>query len=244
MSDEPPPLAVILAGGLGTRIRHVLPNLPKVLAPAAGRPFLEWLLCYLHLQGIRRAVLSTGYLGEHIDDFAQQLQIPELAVSCVRERAPLGTAGAVVHALSEQPDTASDVLVCNGDSLALAELSELRDALDVSGSAAAMLAVRVQEARHFGTVAMGAGGALVGFAEKRPGAGLVNAGVYLLRRAALARFPPNRPLSFEFDVFPALIGAGIRVQVVASDCPFLDIGREDTLVQADAFVAANNAWFQ
>jgi D-glycero-alpha-D-manno-heptose 1-phosphate guanylyltransferase len=242
--DKSFPLTVILAGGLGTRLRRVLPYLPKALAPVAGRPFLEWVLRFLHSQGVRRAVLSAGYLGNQIDEFSKRLHIPGFEITCVHEPAPLGTAGALIHALAKLEGVTGNVLVCNGDSLALGDLNPLTRALADPLTGAAVFAVPVAEALHYGTLDVDADGTLRGFSEKRPGAGLVNAGIYLLRRSTVTRFPNAAPLSFEYDVFPSLVGQGVRVKVVPCDCPFLDIGREVSLAQADSFVEEHMEWFQ
>jgi len=233
------PLAVVLAGGEGTRVRHLLRRLPKPLAPVAGRPFLEWQLRYLRRQGIERAVLSTGYRADEVDAFAGALAVPGLQVSCVRELQPLGTGGGFLHAIEHSELGQSGALVCNGDSLVLAPLEPLL----AQSTDGALLAVEVEDASRFGSLRT-RDGLLEGFAEKRPGAGLVNAGVYLFRRATIARFPRKMPLSFEYDVFPALIGAGARIGVVPCKAPFLDIGTERTLAQADAFIRSNLNWFE
>jgi D-glycero-alpha-D-manno-heptose 1-phosphate guanylyltransferase len=213
------------------------------LAPVAGRPFLEWVVRFLYAQGITRLVISTGYLGDRIDDFAKTLIMPGLELRCVREPAPLGTAGAVIHSLESLRTGTKNVLVCNGDSLALADLRPLLTALTQPGTDASLLAVRVADAAHYGTVRTDDDGTLQGFHEKRPGAGLANAGVYMLHAATVARFPDAVPLSFEYDVFPSLLEQGLKLKVVPCDCPFLDIGRESTLAKAETFVKANMEWF-
>src|SRR5579859_1897382 len=196
------PVAVVLAGGLGTRLKKVLPDLPKPLAPVAGKPFLEWVLRYLRGQGIERVVLSAGHHAEKVAAFARQLDVEGMQVAVAVEREPLGTAGGFLNAL-ESEHSESDVLVCNGDSLVLADLKTLFQALKHAD--AAILGVRVADASRFGTLKRSADGQLLGFEEKRPGAGVVNGGVYLFSRDTVARFPKKRPLSFKYDVFPALI---------------------------------------
>ncbi|MEJ6021473.1 sugar phosphate nucleotidyltransferase [Ramlibacter sp. PS4R-6] len=243
MTNAAPRVAVVLAGGLGTRVRHLLGALPKPLAPVAGRPFLEWVLRYLHGQGVQRAILSAGYGAAQISDFAAGLQLRGMQVDVAAEPEPLGTAGGFLHAWHALRPEGADVLVLNGDSLALADLAPLGAAL--TNAAAAMLAVQVDDASRYGSLAVDAQARLKGFAEKRAGAGagLVNAGVYLFSRAAVDAFPPRRPLSFETDVFPALLGEGRPVQVVAAACPFLDIGTEASMAQAGRFITDNRHWF-
>ncbi len=229
--------AVILAGGLGLRIRHRLVGLPKPMAPAAGRPFVEWVIRWVHQAGqVDEFLLSTGYLAEvvkaHFDRFAH----PRIRVRCHAEPHPLGTAGAFLHcvALDSRPAPAA-WLVANGDSLALADLRPLWEAVEVHGGSGALLAVRVADASRFGTVETGSDGTLAGFREKRPGAGLVNAGVYVFRHRLLREFPTTLPLSFETQVFPAL-AARHRILVVETGAPFLDIGTEESLAEAETFL--------
>ncbi len=110
---------------------------------------------------------------------------------------------------------------------------------DLDGS---ILGLDAADAARYGTLAS-AGGRLTGFAEKRPGSGTINAGVYLLRHRLLARFPAKRPLSFETDVFPSLLAAGAAIAVVPVEAPFLDIGTPETLAQVEGFISANKSFF-
>jgi D-glycero-alpha-D-manno-heptose 1-phosphate guanylyltransferase len=238
-----PALAVVLAGGFGTRVRHLLGELPKPLAPVAGRPFLDWVLRYLRGQGVRRAVLSAGYGAEQIARFASHVQLAGMQVESVAEPEPLGTAGGFMHAWRTLQPPDSEVLVVNGDSLALADLGPLAAASQGGGSA--MLAVEVPDVGRYGSVTVDDARRLVAFAEKRAsaGAGLVNAGVYRFSRGALDAFPSRTPLSFESDVFPALLARGAQVHVVPATCAFLDIGTEASMAQADTFIAENRRWF-
>jgi D-glycero-alpha-D-manno-heptose 1-phosphate guanylyltransferase len=236
--------AVVLAGGQGTRIRHLLPDLPKPLAPVAGRPFLEWVVRYLRRQGVARIVLSTGHHAEKVEAFAGGLVLEGVSIDCVGEPTPLGTAGGFLHAYKAVPDSAPEVLVCNGDSLVLAELAPLFASLGAPDVDAALLAVTVNDASRYGTVDAGDGGFLRGFAEKRSGAGHINGGCYLFRRSVIGRFPDGRPLSFEYDVFPALISGGARIKVVPCEAAFLDIGTESSLAQASGFIEDNMRWFE
>lgn len=233
------PLVVILAGGSGTRIQHLLLGLPKPLAPVAGRPFLDWLIRYLRRQGLARIVISAGYRSEKLAEFSKGA-----GVECVVESEPLGTGGGFVHALAGAGDADSDVIACNGDSLVLADFAPLREAMRDPSVDAAILGVQVADATRFGTIEVDGRGFLKHFSEKHPGAGLVNAGVYLFRRATVARFPAKRPLSFEYDVFPYLVSQNARIRVVSCVAPFLDIGTEQSLSQADTFIRGNRDWFE
>jgi D-glycero-alpha-D-manno-heptose 1-phosphate guanylyltransferase len=235
-------VAVVLAGGRGTRLRRVLADRPKPLAPVAGRPFLEWVLRYLRAQGVKRAVLSTGYLAEQIQGFADELDLSGIDVSCVEEKEPLGTAGGFLEAWRSDARDASAALVLNGDSLALSSLAPL---LDLQADAA-VLGVRVDDASRYGTLDVDTASRLVAFREKmpQPGSAVINAGVYAFRRTTIERFAAlKRPLSFETDVFPALLQHGADIRVAETSAPFLDIGTEESLARASGFIAENEHWF-
>ena len=235
--------AVVLAGGFGTRVQHLLPDVPKPMAPVGGRPFLEWVVRYLAKQGVRQVVLSTGYRAEVIERHFASEPVTGMRCLCVREEQPLGTAGGFLHSANTSALQPTAWLVLNGDSLALADLDPLRRALDDPALAGAILGRAVEDASRFGTLATDGRGDLARFDEKRPGRAVINAGVYLLRHELLARFAAQRPLSFEHEVFPALITAGALVRVHAVACPFLDIGTPETLPEAEAFVRGHSTWF-
>ena len=235
--------AVILAGGFGTRIRHLLDDVPKPMAPVAGRPFLEWVVRYFHAQGVRRFVLSTGYRAEVIARHFAAQPVPGIEVVCVPETEPLGTAGGFLHAVAGSGFTSSTWLVANGDSLALADLGGLLTSMKPKMVSAAILGLSVSNTSRFGALDVSADSRLMRFAEKRPGAGLINAGVYAFKEQALRSFPDTRPLSFELEVFPSLLAAKVQIAVKAVEAPFLDIGTPDTLTAAERFIQANLCHF-
>jgi D-glycero-alpha-D-manno-heptose 1-phosphate guanylyltransferase len=238
--------AVILAGGLGTRLRAVLPETPKPMAPVEGRPFVEWVARWLAAAGVRAVTVSTGYEGETIARHFTSRAVPGIAVECVREARPLGTAGGFLHAARTSRRTPAGWLVLNGDSLALASLEALVERLERCAADAAIVACRVADAQRYGRLDVEPDGRLRGFAEKMPadeGPGLINAGVYVIRHALLDRFPDREPLSFEHDVFPTWLARGIRIAVSESADPFLDIGTAASLALADGFIRNNRERF-
>ncbi|MCE0484494.1 MAG: NTP transferase domain-containing protein [Methylacidiphilales bacterium] len=234
--------AVILAGGQGTRIRHLLPECPKPMALVLGRPFLEWIVRFLILQGIRDIILSTGYKAEQIESHFGASQIPGATIRCVREKIPRGTAGGFLEAIAGAA-TPDAWLICNGDSLVLTSLGPLFETLRMQTVAGALLGIPVGDASNYGTLECDSQGTLHRFAEKRPGRGLVNAGVYLFRCNPCNGFPDGLPLSFEKDVFPRLLADKAKLHVVPATGPFLDIGTPKTFGLAERFIAGNPAFF-
>jgi D-glycero-alpha-D-manno-heptose 1-phosphate guanylyltransferase len=227
---------VLLAGGFGTRVAHLLPNVPKPLAEVAGRPFIEWVIRYFKGYGVERFILSTGYLSETIERHFVGNPVPDVTVFCIKEPTPLGTAGGFLNAIKSFPEPRNGWLVANGDSLVVTNPAILIEAARKNDWSAAILGLEVSDASRFGSLLMDSDGTLQSFAEKRAGAGLINAGVYWLSAGSRHEFPPQRPLSFELDVFPHFIAKGMRTGVVPVSAPFMDIGSPSSLAEAEAFI--------
>ncbi len=236
-------MAVILAGGLGTRIKHLLPNLPKPMAPVRGRPCIEWLVRYLGGQGIRRVLISTGYLSEVIEQHFATNPVSGVSVRCIPETETLGTGGGFLNAVHAGGEVATGWLVLNGDTFALADLAEATATVENQAMAGVIFARPVADTSRYGSLVTDASGNLVRFEEKRPGQGLISAGVYLFRDELVRTFSTRLPLSLERDVFPALTSAGALIKVLPMDTPFLDIGTPETLPAADSFIREHLGWF-
>ncbi|MDA1276794.1 MAG: nucleotidyltransferase family protein [Verrucomicrobia bacterium] len=236
--------AVILAGGFGTRLRSVLSDLPKPMAPVLGKPFLEWVVRYLAIQGILRIRISTGYLAESVAAHFDKQPVADVAVTCVVEPEPLGTAGGFLNAARTVSPKPKAWLVLNGDSLAFASIETMVSLLGRTGVSGVLMGVRMEDAARYGTILTTAKGDLLRFEEKRPGSGLINAGVYLFREPVLEKFPSHRPLSFETSVFPELLGSNVRLRVLESDGAFLDIGIPESLAAAEGFISKNLHQFE
>jgi NDP-sugar pyrophosphorylase family protein len=228
--------AVVLVGGRGTRIADFYPDIPKPMVPVCGQPFLYWVTAWLVGHGIKDIIYSTGYRAEQISQWAAGAK-SDARLRCVTEAQPLGTGGGVIECLHLCAD---HVLVVNGDSLIPVALAQL--IARAAGADGALLGVKVEDAARYGTLTLDADGRLLEFAEKRSGAGIVNAGVYLLRRSLLEPFARGQRLSMEQDVLPALIAQGAQLACeVAENAPFLDIGTPESVQQADDFVRRNMA---
>lgn len=227
--------AVVLAGGRGTRIAHLVPDLPKPLVPVAGKPFLEWLTLFLMRHGLKRFVYSTGYKAEQIEAWTRDVALPDVTMQTVAEPAALGTGGAMFGCLDRCGDW---FLALNGDSLAIFDLTQLT--AFAGGDVDCVIAgLPVADASRYGSLDVDANGRLLGFREKQPGAGLINAGFYLFRKEALLPFVRPGQVSLETEVLPAMIAAGLRVNVLnIGKVDFIDIGTPETLAAADAFIAS------
>lgn len=198
-----PPLAFILAGGLGTRVQAVLGDTPKVLAPVGPHdtPFLLVQLRWLAACGVKRVVLCLGVGAGHVRRALKTWKPWPLAVETVMEPRPLGTAGALAFAFEARklmPDDVGEALVVNGDTLVDLDLAAFR-ARHLELDAQQTIAVaRVDDAGRFGAVRVAADGRITGFVEKGvSGAGLVNAGAYLLDAIALEAIVTSEEPSLE-----------------------------------------------
>ncbi len=227
--------AMVLAGGKGTRLQTVVSDRPKPMAEVAGRPFVEWLLLALRAQGVRRAVLATGYKGEMVEAYFGDGARLGLEVAYAHETVPLGTGGAARHAL-EQVKT-DHMLVLNGDSFCSFDVRHLVEAHHRARAAVTLWLVPMDDCRRYGAVDVADDGQVRSFHEKSAelGAGLINVGVYLFDRRTLEDIPTGRAVSLEHDTFPALIGHGLCATV--GEGPFLDIGTPESYASAERFLA-------
>ncbi len=232
MEDLSKVTAAILAGGLGTRLRPVVPDRPKVLADVRGRPFLAYLLDNLVVQGVREVVLCTGYLGEQIREAFGETWGP-LRLWYSQEEAPLGTAGALRLAL---PLVKSDtVLVLNGDSFCPVSLPAVRRQHRIRGARITLVLTHLDDTSRFGRVEVNPNGLVREFTEKGPSGspGWINAGIYLIERLLLGMIPAWGAVSLEHEMFPVWQRWGIYGY--CAQARFLDMGIPEAYETAAEF---------
>jgi D-glycero-alpha-D-manno-heptose 1-phosphate guanylyltransferase len=227
--------AIVLVGGLGTRLRSEVGALPKPLAPVAGRPFLAYLLDRLVQAGMRRAILATGYGSAQVEA-AIGREWNGMAVDYSVEDAPLGTGGAAVHAARLLHGAQAHLM--NGDTFLRFDLAALERSVRDSGAAMGMALARVPDVSRYGAVEV-ADGRVRSFREKGgEGAGLINAGSYFLTEQAFAACPAIAAFSFEEAVLHPLAAAG-RVAAYADTSDFIDIGVPEDFRLAQTRFAAS-----
>jgi len=221
--------AVILAGGKGTRLGAITQAIPKPMLPIAGeKPFLDYLLETVERHGYDDILLLGGYLGEVLEAAYNGRRIGSATIRVMREHAPLGTAGALTVAR----DTLEPrFLMMNGDAFFDINLRALEQASRQSGATATLALRSVPDAARYGRV-MEDKGLVTAFLEKdpkHPGPGIINGGVYVLKREVLD-LVRDLPCSLEQDVFPILVSQG-EIRGREFDGYFLDIGLPETLDQ-------------
>ena len=214
-----PDTAVILAGGKGTRIKSVHPDLPKPLIPISGKPFLQWQIEYLKNYGVNRIILSIGYMAEKIIDYFTKNPVDDVEIIFAIEEKPLGTGGAVKFVAEKYNPGWS--FVCNGDTLCPADLNAVKK---IGECRAAILVSKKEDVTDYGSVVIDENDGIIAFMEKgeKTGEGWVNAGMYLIDLEWAKSWSDKIPLSNETDVFTAL--SPDELKVWRTDVPFLDIG--------------------
>jgi mannose-1-phosphate guanylyltransferase len=214
--------AFILAGGLGTRLRAALPDLPKPLAPVAGRPFITHLLCWLRQQDINRVTLCLGYQAQAVIDALGGGAGLGLQLSYSVETEPLGTGGALKLA---SRDSTGSALVLNGDTFFDFELAGLFATHRSTGAWVTLALKREASGLARGCAQLAEDGRIRAFVEKPETAreALISAGVYVFEPEAFAHFPVQAAFSLEREYFPGLAAAG-RLAGHVAEGYFVDIG--------------------
>lgn len=225
--------AIVLAGGFGTRLRKVVADVPKPMAPIAGRPFLEIVLGTLARKGFSRVVLALGFMAEKITShFGSNFAGLELAY--VIEDTPLGTGGAT--RLAAEACTKDHVFVFNGDTYLDLETGLLEKQW-LANRHPVVVGRQVPDTLRYGRLVVD-GKRLTRFAEKGiAGSGLINAGCYVLATGALAQFPLHQPFSIETDYLVPEVARG-TVEVFVTDGMFIDIGIPEDYARAQQLLTA------
>lgn len=213
--------AFVLCGGLGTRLRSVLSDRPKSMALIGDVPFLELLLRKLKGEGINEVILGTGYRADQIESFFGAGEKIGIRLLYSREEEPLGTGGALKLAEEVLSDPA---VVLNGDSYVEWNLAEMEDLFRQKDADIVMVLQEVPDISRYGSVALDSEQRVAEFIEKgsRTGAGLINAGIYLLRKEIVRDLAPDTAVSLERDVFPRFLGK--KFYGVVARGVFIDIG--------------------
>jgi mannose-1-phosphate guanylyltransferase len=230
--------AVVLVGGLGTRLRPLTTTIPKQLLPIAGVPMIERVLSQLSAHGVDRAVLSMGYLPDPFVATYPSRRIGGVDVTFAIEAEPLGTAGAIRFA-ARACGVDETFLAVNGDVLTDLDVSALIASHRASGAEATLHLTPVEDPSRYGVVAIDEHGIVEGFVEKpSPGtaaSNLINAGTYVLEPSFLDRVVPDVAVSVELEVFPTMVDARTLHAVVDASY-WLDAGTPPAYLRANTDV--------
>ncbi len=223
-----PNLMVIMAGGLGTRLRPHTETCPKPMLPVAGKPMLEHIIDRAKEEGFGHFILTIHYLGQLIEEYFGNGERLGVRIDYLKETTPLGTAGAL-GLLNPRPEL--PFIVTNGDVMSDVKYGELLD-FHARHAAVATMAVRLYEWQHPFGVVQTKGLDIIGFEEKPISRTHINAGIYALNPEALNAIAPNN--SFDMpSLFEQLQSEGKRTVAYPMHEPWLDVGRPDDLIQAN-----------
>jgi D-glycero-alpha-D-manno-heptose 1-phosphate guanylyltransferase len=224
--------AIVLAGGFGTRLRQVVADVPKPMAPVAGRPFLEILLGSLSQKGFSRVILSLGFMADKVSDHFGT-RFAGMDIVYVVEDTPLGTGGAIRLAL--EVCSQDHIFVFNGDTYLDLDIQSLEQCWQANRHQI-VVGRQVPDTSRYGRLVTD-GGRITCFSEKGvTGLGLINAGCYVFDKNALAKFPLNQTFSIEADYLEHEV-ARATVDVFVSQGMFIDIGIPEDYARAQILLA-------
>lgn len=226
--------AVILVGGKGTRLRPLTVSRPKPMLPTAGLPFLTHLLSRIAAAGIEHVVLGTSFQAEVFEQEFGDGERLGLQIDYVFEPEPLGTGGGIANVVPKLRH--ETVAVFNGDVLSGVDEVELLRFHDEKDADVTLHLVRVADPRAFGSVPTDADGRVTAFLEKTqdPPTDQINAGCYVFKREIVEAIPRGRELSVEREVFPRLLGDGVRMFGYVDASYWRDMGTPEDFVRGSA----------
>lgn len=229
---------IILAGGLGTRLRSVVSDVPKCMAPVGGRPFLEWMLAWIEPFRPGKIILSLGYLSEVVTDWVDiAMKDYPIPIEWVIEDTPLGTGGGIRLAISKVK--AQQCVILNGDTFFDVDLKALCSFREQSGSLMAVALKPMERFERYGSVTLDNSHHIISFNEKRYcEKGLINGGIYCFDcGSGLLNGKPEK-FSFEKEILEPESTLG-NLSGFVSDGNFIDIGIPEDYALAQTFLPAN-----
>jgi len=234
MATKPPDTLVVLAGGLGTRLRSVVPDLAKPMAPVAGKPFLEYLLRRWVRLGIERFVLSVGFKHETITNYFGE-SFEGVPITYVIEHSPAGTGGGLLLSAAE---VEGNFFALNGDTFFDVDVAEMVRIHEAHTADWTFALFRSEDKERYMSVSVDGQGFIRAFGQAPDTASfLVNGGVYLIRKAAIDHLSVSQaPLSLESELLPSLLSSGARMLGVEQKGSFIDIGVPGDYARAAATI--------
>ena len=218
--------AILLCGGMGTRLRSVVSDRPKPMADICGKPFLQYLLEMLRDKGITEVIFALGYMGEMIEEYFQDGSAFGLKIAYSYEEEPLGTGGAIRNALPKILE--EEVLVLNADTYFPMDYQGLYHFHQENDGDFSLATRAVPDISRYGAVRRDAAGRILAWNEKledggQPLAGEINGGIYVMKKSLIAEIPEGKQ-SLEQDCIPKWLSEGKRIFGLPFDGYFMDIG--------------------
>ncbi len=226
--------AIILAGGLGTRLQSVVSDVPKCMAPVAGKPFLHYVICFLEKNGINHFIFSVGYMHKMIEEYLAKNHV-QLKYTISLENEPLGTGGAIRLACNKCCE--KNVLICNGDTLYKIDLSALSRLHEEMNAACTLSLKPMHYFDRYGVVELNEDHSVKSFKEKQYyTSGLINGGSYALNIKSFLNENLPEKFSFEKDYLEKNIknkaNEKAKLYGIIEDAYFIDIGIPEDFARA------------
>lgn len=227
--------AILLCGGLGTRLRSVVSDRPKPMADIAGKPFLHYLVKMLSESGVKHLIFALGYMGEQIEAYFQSGEEYGLSISYSYEDSPLGTGGAIRNALSKV--SGENVLVLNADTYFHTDYESLLREQLKNKAAMTIASRKIEDISRYGAILKDESGRILRWNEKMssdqaeaPRLGEINGGIYVMQKSLIEKIPEGKQ-SLENDCIPVWLEDGLYLQAIPSDGYFMDIGIPEDYAQ-------------
>ena len=227
--------AILLCGGLGTRLRSVFSDRPKPMADIAGKPFLHYLVKMLSESGVKHLIFALGYMGEQIEAYFKNGEDYGLSISYSYEDSPLGTGGAIRNALSKVSE--ENVLVLNADTYFHTDYENLLLQQLKNQAVMTIASRKIEDISRYGAILKDETGRILRWNEKMSSdqaevlrSGEINGGIYVMKKSLIEKIPEGKQ-SLENDCIPAWLKEGIFLQALPSDGYFMDIGIPEDYAQ-------------
>ena len=218
---------VILAGGLGTRIRKIYPNQPKPLIIIENKPFLYWLVKEIYQLNFKDIFYATGYKSEQIENWVKNNEFKNINQTIIKEEIKLGTAGSIFNLINL---CKKNLIVLNGDSFLANGVKSLIKSINLNISSA-LVSHYNQNTIGFGAIIFNKRNQLTSFNEKKmKGPGFINSGIYFFSKEVIVKYKKSGYMSLEYELIPNMIKNNEEIQVITVNKPsFIDIGTEKSI---------------
>lgn len=232
---------LILCGGLGSRLQPVVKDVPKILAPINGKPFLNYLLKYLEQFGQQEIILCTGYKHYQIYDWVVNNYSGSIKIKFSRETEPLGTGGAIKNA--EKLITEKNLIVINGDTFLSIDYNNFIAKYESLNTFGLIALMKMNDSISYGSVVLDENSKITSFKEKsQSGSSFINCGVYVFPKNFVNYIPRNQKISLEHEILPALLKEmSIHGYEVPHTTKFIDIGTPERLIEAEEVFGSHSS---
>ena len=221
---------VVLVGGLGSRIKHIYPNIPKPLINFKNKPFLYWLIKEIQNLHFENVIYASGYKSEQIENWVSNNEFKNLNQKIVKEKKKLGTAGSIFNLIDMCRD---NLIILNGDSFLVGGIKKLVESINLKNSCS-LVCHHMKNTSRFGRIVFNQKNQLINFLEKeKSGPGYINSGIYFFKKKKIIEYKTCGYMSLENQLIPNMIKNNEEINIIKIHKPrFIDIGTEDSIIES------------